>query len=304
MAETFGQFKARLSQLPIGANVADDTLDGYVNDTIELILDYHPWVHLQSSTVIQTPASYTTGTVNIANGVTTGVLTGGTWTSAMNGRRIRFVNRNEFYVFTFVDAANFSIDRPYEGPTNTAAAFKLWQAVYTLPSLVDFFQSIEVPRLELDLDQISQEYLDEIDPGRVLGLTDGPYAYALYPDTAAGLSQIELYPGPEIQEGLPARYRAGVARFTDTDSQTLLPTWIRSSVLFSGCEMMLYQAKGDTANKESKKIEFLDRLKNMATMDNQRIVPMPMVMAARYTQHRIDRATGSDSLRWQRWQLM
>lgn len=314
MAETFGGLELRLSQLPHGASIHQDVLDGFVNDRTQALIAFHPWQRLNVNAMLQTPASFTTGTVAVANGSTSVVLTGGSFTSAMTGRRFRADNQPQFYTFTFVDANDGTIDRPYEGPTVTAGAVNIWQAIYVLPENVDFFQSIECPRLLIDLDQTTQELLDLNDAGRQLipdqiGTGPGvlaPLQFAPYQDDpVSGNSQIELYPGPVVAEGLPTRYRAKLVRFnSDTDAAKAFPDWIDTGVIAAGVEADLYALAGNMAMVEKKEKDWENGLMRMVTQDNQRVVPQQMRMASRWVQHRIDRATGGDELREIRYQQM
>jgi hypothetical protein len=242
--------------------------------------------------------------VAITNGLTALVGTDTVWTTAMTGRRIRIAGGAEFYTFTFGTTTTGTIDRAYEGDTETAASFRIWQAIFELSDVVDLFQSIEVPRLGVDLDQRSQEYLDFIDPGRKQD-TGGPWCFAPYQDSSDGSSQIELYPGADEAESLPMRYRKTIARFVyPDDTADEFPNWIDTATIFAGVEADLYMLQGDTGAKQIKEEDFMEGLKQMVRQDNQRIVPSTMRMADRYTHHRKERAMGGDALRQSRLNRM
>lgn len=297
MSETFGAIRARLSKLPHGAGVDADVLDGYINDRYMAMISVHPWTRLNINSTLVVPAKYDTGTVAITNGLTALVLTGGTFTAGMTGRRIRIANRNEFYTFTFLTGSTGTIDRAYEGDTVTDAAFRIWQAVFSLSASVDFFQSLSVPRLGIDLDQVSQEELDFADAARAR-TTGGPFAFAPYQDNATTkVSQIELYPGTEIAESLPIRYRALVDRLeAPDDTGTEFPDWVDTQTVFAGVEADLYGLTGNGGMKEMKEGDWRMGLQSMISSDIQRVVPSVMRMADRYVQHRADRTLGGNAL--------
>lgn len=296
MSETFGAIRARLSKLPHGAGVDPDVLDGYINDRYMAMISVHPWTRLSINAVLQVPAKYDTGTIAITAGATAVTLTGGTFTAAMTGRRIRIANRSEFYTFSFLTGSTGTIDRAYEGDTIADSAYRIWQAIFSLPSTVDFFQSVELPRLGRDLDQMSQDELDFVDPGR--HASGGPFVFAPYQDNATtGVTQIELYPGTEIAEGLPIRYRQMVDRLeAPDDTGTEFPAWIDTQVIFAGVEADLYGLTGNGGMKQMKERDWAMGLQSMIASDIQRVVPSVMRMADRYVQHRADRTLGGSAL--------
>lgn len=311
--QTVGQVKRFLKKLPHGAGVDPELLTGYLNDRVEAMMNFHPWTRLNKSFTIQTPlltpgsndqsAIYQAGTVALASGGTALTLTGGAWTAAMEGFRFRITGELQFYTFHFLTPTTGTIDRPYEGTGNlTASAYTILQAIYEMPADLDFLQSIELPRLSLDLDQTTQELLDQEDASRALSeSTGGPYKWAPWQDSGAGNSQIELYPNPFIAEGLPARYRSRAIRYAIQDTSSVFPTWVETGVLRAGIEADLYGLQGNQAMKVAKEADWVSGLTRMAVQDDQRIIPTTMRMAQRYVEHRIDRANGGDPLRQERY---
>jgi hypothetical protein len=294
VGETFGDFMGDLGKLPHGAEVDADILTRFTNNRMQAMLARFPWTRLDSNVTIQVPAFYDTGTIAVSEGGTALTLTGGTFTAAMTGRRIRITaTREEYYTFTFLTGSTGTIDRAYEDTTETEATFRIWKAIYTLPELTDYLQSIAIPRLGRDLDQVSQEYLDSVvnDPGRTL--YGDPQCYAPAPDSAAGLPQIELWPGPEIAEGLIARYRTDVVRFRTQDTSLEFPDWIDTQVLFVGVEADLYGLHENLTMKGSKEQDWKDGLKSMVNADIQRMAPSVLRMADEWTQHRVERAASA-----------
>src|ERR1044072_7809544 len=101
MSTTLGQLRVRLLKHPIGAGVDRVLLDGAINDAIQEILERHDWQRLIVEGSLQTVAIYDTGTLALTNGLNTVSITGGTFTAAMTGRKIRPTGRNENYTFTY-----------------------------------------------------------------------------------------------------------------------------------------------------------------------------------------------------------
>lgn len=299
---TVGELQLRLNKLPQGANSDRVVLLGIINDVTQRYVNSYQWSRLSKTASLLTSALYETGTISVTNGSTAITGTDTVWTSAMTGRRIRISGRNETYVFTYTSATTGNLDRGYEGDTDTAATYQIFQSVYALPADVDQIDSVEVPSLNRDLDQESPEYLDKLATDRwALG---HPMFYTTAPDiTTAGVQYpaIELYPVPDIAEGLIVRYRQSVALFT-APSDTFLP-WIQFECIVAGCEAELHAAKGDIGLYQVKEGKFQMLLKDAIDSDSDRQYPDEMMMDERYTWHRTIRALGHDRFSRHWWQL-
>lgn len=289
MALTFGEMRSRLLKLPYGAGVDLDVLDGIINDRLEEYIRAFPWTRLVGNTYLTVVAVYETGTLAVSSGGTALTGTGTVWTSAMTGRRIRIANRPEFYDFTYVSATSATINVAYEGDTETAASYKIWKNIYELPSDMGTLETIKVPNLNADLDQIDPELLDEIAPSR--DEYGRPELYALTQDTSGGEAQVELYPIPEEAESFPLRYTKRLDRMDD--GADTFAEWISTAAIQAGAEadlMLLHpDYAGGFATKEAKWQEFLSKAK---AEDCRRMQPTQMRMADRFTSHRQDRVLG------------
>lgn len=132
MGETYGNFRGDLSKLPHSVK-DEDLLNRYINNRLQAMMSEFPWTRLDSQTTIQVPAFYDEGTIAVSEGDTALTLTDGTFTAAMDGRRIRIASRQEFYTFNFLTGSTGELDRDYEGDDETEATFRIWQAIFTLP---------------------------------------------------------------------------------------------------------------------------------------------------------------------------
>lgn len=294
MNETYGTVAMNLGLLPHGNAVHPEILLRYINNRCQAILSSHPWTRLNKTFTIQIPVKYDTGTVAITNGATTVTLTGGTFTQAMDQRRIRIATDDSFYVLSFTDGTHLELDRPYEGTSQTTAAFRIWQAVFGLPADVDYFKSISAPRLRINLKPRSRDWLNSEDPSRTQ--YGDLLLFVAYEDDATGQPQIELYRGPEVAEGVTGEYRAAFSLFGMDDQKRQFPDWLDTSVLFDGVEADLYALAGNVSMKQVKEADYKMGLQDAITQDISRMPSRAMQMDEAWTWHRIERAVAGAGL--------
>lgn len=117
-----------------------------VNDSIQMALDevfqYHDFpYYLQDKGVIKTTNDYTTGTASVTNGSASVTGDSTVWTSAMNGRKIRFASENPYYRIKSVDSGTtMTLEQPFQGTTATGATYVLYQDEYRLNADVDKYK--------------------------------------------------------------------------------------------------------------------------------------------------------------------
>lgn len=300
MSQTLGEFLYRISKTPVGSGVDIEVLLGLVNDRIEQICRSRPWSRLTNKeAIIQTVAEYATGTVTIDAGSQSGTGDGTTFTSAMTGRLIRFASQLEYYTFTFVDADDFTIDRPLEGDEDLEdVTFRIWQPYYALPSDAGEIHSIRNLTLGIDLEEITREELDRNAAARTN--YGDPFVYAPAKDSSSDLAQIELYPGPIDAVGLPIRYRANPPLFTTStiDTDETFPDWFSVTAVYSGVLADLYRLQDEQQRASAEEMRFNQLVVEMAGEDARRMPPTEFSVSNRYAEHRADRATRSIP-RWQ-----
>lgn len=294
---TLGDVRLIIATTPAAAGADDELLTQRVNARYFEILNHRPWTRLRGEGVIQTVAEYREGTVAVVKGSTALVGTGTTWTAAMTGRRIRVSGRNEWYTFTRATDTTGTLDRPYEGEDDATASYRIWQPIYSLPADADILDSITVPFGNDELDQIDPEELDQIDPARI-GY-GRPVAYANYTDDpTTKRARIELWPGVELAEGFPVRYRSTGTRFAVTDGAVLFPDWIDTDAIVAGVQADFWADQGAVAQAQLWEAAFRSKLQAMVNEDNQRMAPATIRLADRYTDHRVDRAFDQHGRRW------
>jgi hypothetical protein len=294
MARTLGQLRIALLKTTGAAGYDLELLTERINGRYFEILNAHPWTRLHTVATITTVASYTAGTLAITNGLTAVTLTDGTFPAGLSGGRLRVGTDATWYVFTRTGATTGTLDRAYEADTVTAAAFTLWQPIYSLPTDTDIVESLSVPSTAIELDELSTEAIDETDAARQD--VSSPLAYARYSD-AAGVQRIELWPGPTLAEGLSLRYRTAGTRFAfATDAATEFPDWVDTDCIMAGVEADVATEKGNTAMAQLCEAKFQQRLAAMFAEDCQRMAPITLEMVDRYVVHRVARELSTDRI--------
>lgn len=291
MAVTLGQVRIALLKTPHGAGHDLELLTERINARYFEILNAHPWTQLHSASTLSVVASYETGTLAITTATTSVTLTDGTFPTNLSGGRLRVGTDSEWYVFTRTGATTGTLDRNYEADTVTVATFKLWQPIYSLPSDLDILDSITVPSQGWELDESSQEAIDEADAARERYGHPETWANYTRSSDATPLPRIELWPGPEDTEGLTVRYRTAGSRFAVTPGTTEFPTWIDTDAVIYGVEADILADQGNPLY-QVKETKFQQKVAQMFSEDCQRMAPTTLGMTDRYTFHRIERELG------------
>lgn len=224
---TLGQLRIRLmKQFP---GLDPDILDGFIQDRYSEILQELEWSRIETTAILETTAVYEVGTASVAFGSNAVTTTGGMWSASMTGRGFRVVPRPEIYEFTYQTPFTGLIDRPYEGPSDPAATYKIFQFVYPLPDncrLVndDSFAPLERVSHETGTSygepQIWQSYMDDnSNPPRM---------------------QVKLYPIPTLAVGIPFTYVA--EEDAPTSGSVAFAPWMEpSSAMFEGVAAKIWR---------------------------------------------------------------
>ena len=191
---TWGQLRLLL-QAEFG-EVGPDLLDGYLNTRYGDVLDRLAWKGLEVETVLQTTAAYQVGTVSVTLGSNAIVGTGTAFTTQMSGMKFQALSDNTAYTFTFVDATHGTLDRPYQGITNAAATYWIYQDEYTLPAAVKTVLSIISPVTGLPLEDWTKRQVIEgmyipTWPGTAIP-SGSPEAYALAAESNSAVPAPDL----------------------------------------------------------------------------------------------------------------
>lgn len=111
------------------------------------IVESFDWPFYMQQGVVNTAATYQTGTAKVTNGSTTVTGVGTTFTAAMVGRKFRHASENAYYVISaYVSATQVTLNTPYQGATDsTGSSYTIYKDEYRLAPDVDKYKkSIQI----------------------------------------------------------------------------------------------------------------------------------------------------------------
>lgn len=262
-----------------------DVRDSLINERYRRILRRGDWQRLRVQAVIQTVAPYETGTIAATNGSTSITGTDTVWTEAMSGRAIRIAEGDEYYQFTYVSPTSGTLDRAYEGDDATAATYSIWQNVYVLPSDLFVLHSMRVLGEIRDLDQQTQEQLDEQAANRSTQGT--PYCYALHMDdlSTPPRQQVELYYIPDQVYSIPFWYTQDPTLFSASQTSSFLAPWLNPSAIYDGVAADVRALEDNLGAAQHYEQMFLAHLSEMFGAEARRRGARPIKIAEKYTRH-------------------
>lgn len=164
------------------------------------LLESFEWSRKKQEILIVIAADESSGTLSVTNGGSTATITGGSWTSADEGKYVRIGSDNELYVVKTVSGATVTFGDlngttvAYQGTTAATATYVMFERFYSLGTAVESI--VSVVHNTSKLGEIDQESLDAIDPARTSTGTQAT-AFARGPRDMSGTSdlvQIEFTP--------------------------------------------------------------------------------------------------------------
>jgi uncharacterized protein YbdZ (MbtH family) len=287
---TFGEIRFQCQKRLPG--VDPDVLDSLINERYRRVLRRGDWQRLRVQAWLQTVAPYATGTLAVTQGSTALTGTDTVWTAPMTGRSIHIAGRNEFYTFTRTGDTTGTLERAYEGEDETEATYSIWKSVYALPAGLSVLHSMRALESPADLDQVSQEQLDEMDPDRSAQGT--PARYAHYTDDASTppCPQVELHPVPDAAMGIPYWYTQDPTLFAASGTSGFLAPWLNPDVIYAGVKADVRSLEKDYTGERLAEEMFNTHLIEMFGAEARRLGPQRIKMAPQYTRH--------NRARWQR----
>lgn len=286
---TYGTLKLRMTKEFPGIDL--DVLEGFISDRYSEILNELPWQRLRAMAVLQTTEPYDTGTVAVTEGSTGVTLTGGTWTTGMTGRAFRVAGRDEFYEFTYASATTATLDRVYEGSTDAAADYTIFQSVYPMPANCRILEDTAFSTTSIGpLGRLSRAQLNVSAPTRATYGT--PQVWASYMDDSSTppRMQVELYPIPSAAVGIPFEYLSE-ATSPSTSSAAFLP-WVEpATALVEGVISKILRTPQfkDYPGAQLAMAEAQKALSTMRANEARRTGPSTMQLSSHYTSHRASR---------------
>lgn len=114
---------------------------------LQRIVQEFDWPYYMQQGIVNTIATYITGTAKVTLGSKTITGVGTTWTSDMVGRKFRHSNENAYYVIaSFVSTTSLTLNTPYQGATDsTGSTYTIYKDEYRLAPDVDKYKkSIQI----------------------------------------------------------------------------------------------------------------------------------------------------------------
>lgn len=144
---------------------------GLVNRSIQRALErvftYHDFpYYIWDKGVINTVASYSTGTITATNDSTAISGASTVWTSDMVGRKIRIQNANPWYKILSIDtgAQTAVLEQPYQGTSGSGLTYTIYKDEYRLASDVDKYKMLRQAQNSIPLTDVPPTDFDNIYP--------------------------------------------------------------------------------------------------------------------------------------------
>ncbi len=258
-----------------------DALNDAISQAYDGILAARDWQGLKTTYTLQTIAAYRTGSVSVTNGSTAITGTSTAWTTGpgLERREIQIGGRPETYWFTYVSATSGLLDRPYEGPTQTGAAYQLIKREYELPGDVRVVREAFNPAYSQDpMPQKSRS--DLLAYPITLGLPIF-WAPGLDSGTDADYQRILLHFAPDAVYSILVDYTRVVTGFggRNTDDRPL--SFVIPWAIVDGAKSILYPPGSAQSDKCAIRAE--SSLMAMHNEENKRVPPTKIIPARRYT---------------------
>lgn len=244
-------------------------LDGFILDRYQAVLDRVNWRRQRVTATIQTVAPYATGTLSLTAGSDAVTLAGGAFTEDFDGRQLVLPDRDETYIFTYVGAAAGTLDRPFEGETETTG-FQLAQSIYALPSDARIVQRARLLSQPRDLARR--------DPGALPNVFGTPQVWMLAADEASDppVMRMRIHPIPDQVYSLDVDYDREAPAVAGS-SASLLP-WIRPAAVIAGAtaDALAAKAPPDYAGSDREGAKYEKYLADMVRTEalNRGAVPL------------------------------
>jgi hypothetical protein len=209
----------------------------------------------------------------------------------MTGRKFRVDGRKEWYTFTRTAATTGTLDRVYEGDSDSELPYHIFQNVYELPAGCSFIQVLNNIRTGLPLHIKTRRELDDISASR---LSYGePTLFMPSSDTPEAsppvLHRVELYPIPQFAAGYPYTYQSIPTDFTGQNTGDSPLPWVSDDAIaaFAKASILRHQKDGTGAQEEERQgMLFLSQISGN---ENDRVGPVQIRMQSRFTRHRARR---------------
>ena len=225
------------------------------------------------------------------------------------GRKFYRPGDNAVYTVTaWTDATDIALDRPYEGngidgpgTLYPASSYVFMQNVYALPGDVRSIVSVLDPVTGFPLVGMTKSEMDASAGPRTM--VNSPKSWAPIEDSNEAsppvVKQIEFFPPPLNARGFPIEYVHYAAPFSPANTAASPLPFVSATVLLAGCRADIATHLENPARSVKYETEFTRELNRLLLVEfAQRRVKAPMQMAARFTRHRLARASRGRNNNW------
>jgi len=202
----------------------DDTrLGRWINMAQQELGGEWNWSFLWGQDIFTTVPDYTTGTVSITAGSTTGTLSVVPSVS-FEDRYIQFAGEDEWYKITSHTASTttLAIDPAYYGAADlSGATFVIRKVYYSLDSVFSGVLDVKISKDRAFLNPLQR--LTSINLAALLDSTGKPSAYYLETPASNGAPLISFYPSPDAALNVFIRGKMSLTDMTATTDTSIVP---------------------------------------------------------------------------------
>lgn len=234
--ETFRGMQNRI-MFPLGLkNPAErEVVKGAWNEALQDFHDDLEWDYKEGRAFFNTVLPYETGTVDVTNDSATLVGTSTVWAQAMVDDRRKFAltaAKPWYELLTFGSTTSLTLDRAYQGDTESGASYTIYQDEYNLDPTVDqtrrcmFYLHEESGR---ELGDLSQREM--FDDGSIARSTGEPRNITMLGEDT-GMIRVMLWPIPDAVYQIRYRFMKKYVPMADDNDSCVVPEKLRSKVLW------------------------------------------------------------------------
>lgn len=180
------------------------------------------WSFDFTKAVLNTEASYSTGTVDVTQESTAVTGNSTVWTGITLTRHKMNIGGVHYPITTITDDTNIVLTDEYAGETDTAVEYSIFLDEYVLPALT-MLHSVWDASNDRRLCGIPRTLLGDYDVARNASPGD-PSHYSIVGRTAAGVPILQLFPAPSSIARIEYWYQADYTRVADIGDSIDLPT--------------------------------------------------------------------------------
>jgi hypothetical protein len=293
MPRTWGQIRSELVKAFPGVDLT--LVNGWIIDAYDEILAHREWSGLETTGFVTVAGAYREGSINVTAGSTTVTGTSTVWDVAMTGRKLRALERNEWYTIAIDGPTALTLDRPWEGATETILPYSIYSNTFLLPLTVRTLDRLLNSTADRQMEPIAGADLDLASPNR-LGLgtasyySAGPYELVYTSNPPTAYKRVEIYPAPEYATTFQFFATSAVGTFTGTNTSDSPAAWVSDALILALARSKAYDHVKDRAGEQAAIAAYNRQLQALDAVENSRTGGQRLKMASRFTRHRLYRS--------------